>query len=203
MAGLYFDYLERDHVRERLISPLFSTDSVVYQGLLRPFNTNGDHLRLGLITTNEIIILSTGAVMPAKIPCNTFNPISNTLPVEIEQIHQATLEVLATAGCRMPHARVQALLKERGAQVDEPTGVIHFPPELIERALREVKKEEHDPKIKPFRRRPFTIHPCNEATIIDYQAKSRRPGTTEDVIKGIVVATNFIRELDHAARHPG
>jgi trimethylamine--corrinoid protein Co-methyltransferase len=110
---------------------------------------------------------------------------------EIEQIHRATLEVLATVGCRMPHPRVQALLEKQGAQVDECGGGIRFPEQLIERAVCEVQKGEHNPSIKPFRRHPFRIHPGNQATIIDFQAKHRRPGTTEDVLKGIVVCNEL------------
>ena len=117
---------------------------------------------------------------------------------DIQRIHQATLEVLATVGCRMPHPRVLALMQEAGADVDSITGVIRFPPQLIEHVIRSttegspVKRSADPPRpLMPIRNEGFRIHPGNQANIIDYRAVSRRPGTVEDVIKGIVLCNEL------------
>jgi len=117
---------------------------------------------------------------------------------DIERLHQATLEVLATVGCRLPHKRVLDMMREAGADVDYSTGVVRFPPDLVERAIRETvgkaKTEREDGKTFrpiPLRHDRFRIGPGNQANIIDYQAEFRRQGTTEDVIKGIVLCNEL------------
>jgi trimethylamine:corrinoid methyltransferase-like protein len=34
---------------------------------------------------------------------------------DLRRLHEATLEVLATAGCRLPHRRVMELMRQAGA----------------------------------------------------------------------------------------
>ncbi|MCL6431817.1 MAG: trimethylamine methyltransferase family protein, partial [Anaerolineae bacterium] len=55
---------------------------------------------------------------------------------EIEQIHGATLEVLATVGCHLPHRRVLDRLKAADAEVDYATARAKLPPQLVEEAIR-------------------------------------------------------------------
>lgn len=111
---------------------------------------------------------------------------------EIEQIHQATLDVLASVGCRLPHARIQQLLRAAGAQiVDEANEIIRLPHDLVEQAIQELGKPEPDKLGASQALNKFRIHPGNQATIIDYRAASRRSGTTEDVVKGIVLCNQL------------
>jgi trimethylamine--corrinoid protein Co-methyltransferase len=112
-------------------------------------------------------------------------------PYEIEQVHQATLEVLATVGCRLPHPRILSMLEERGAAVDYETGIARLPKELVEAILHETRPSCDETAPAPFVRSQFRIHPGNQANIIDYQAASRRQGTTEDVLKGIVLTNEL------------
>ncbi len=107
---------------------------------------------------------------------------------EIEQIHAATLEVLATVGCRLPHPFVQDLLVERGAQVDRQSGIARLPADLVETALRETRPSQTPKPIMPGL---FRIYPGNQAIIIDYQADARRLGVTEDVLQGIVLTNEL------------
>jgi trimethylamine--corrinoid protein Co-methyltransferase len=113
---------------------------------------------------------------------------------EIEALHQATLEVLATTGCRLPHRRVQDLFQAAGAQVDPQTATVRLPSQLVERALREVNKPA---AATPGNSRVrFGIHPGNQALIIDYPGGERRTGTTEDVVKGIVLCNELSHVVD-------
>ena len=60
---------------------------------------------------------------------------------ELEQIHQATLEILEAVGCRLPHDRVLNLLEERGATVDRETGIARLSRALVGTALRETRQD--------------------------------------------------------------
>ncbi len=110
---------------------------------------------------------------------------------ELEQIHQATLEVLEMVGCRLPQPRILDMLEERGARVDRLTGIAKLPKSLVEQALRDTRPVLDENASPPFRRGPYKAHPGNQANIIDYQATSRRQGTTEDAIKGIVLCNEL------------
>ena len=117
---------------------------------------------------------------------------------DIDRLHQATLEVLATVGCRLPHKRVLDMVREAGAAVDYATATVRLPPDLVERAIRETTEanigEQEGASIfppAPIRSRRFRIKPGNQANIVDYQAQSRRQGTTEDVVKGIVLCNEL------------
>jgi trimethylamine--corrinoid protein Co-methyltransferase len=107
---------------------------------------------------------------------------------EIEQIHTATLEVLATVGCRLPHSRIQEQLAKHGAQVHRQSGIVQLPANLVETALS-VSRPSYSADLKPPSL--FRINPGNQALIIDYQAVARRLGKTEDVLKGIVITNEL------------
>jgi trimethylamine--corrinoid protein Co-methyltransferase len=115
---------------------------------------------------------------------------------EIEQIHQATLEVLETVGVRLPQERVLDMLAARGATIDREAGVAKLPKALVEQALRETRPTRNVEALPPYHGRTYLIGPGNQANIVDYQATSRRQGTTEDVIKGLVLCN----ELPFVAR---
>ena len=116
---------------------------------------------------------------------------------EIEQIHRATLEVLSTVGCHLPHRRVLERLQRAGAAVDYGTAQAKLPPALVERAIsanggqRITSEDKYQQPV--LRGQRYAVGPGNQANIVDYQATSRRQGTTEDVIKGLVLCN----ELPH------
>jgi trimethylamine--corrinoid protein Co-methyltransferase len=116
---------------------------------------------------------------------------------EIEQIHAATLNILATTGCRLPHPRVLDLLEARGATVDRATGVAKLPRALVEQALRETRPAPGGDARLPVMRHPYDIHLSNQATIVEYsdprqpRTNTRRLGNTEDVIKGLVLTNHL------------
>jgi trimethylamine---corrinoid protein Co-methyltransferase len=58
---------------------------------------------------------------------------------EIQQIHAASLEILADPGMRLESSRLRQALKAAGAQVDETTHVVRFPASLIENTLKQMK----------------------------------------------------------------
>lgn len=54
---------------------------------------------------------------------------------QVEAIHQASLHILEHTGIRMPHEGLQQELLRRGAKVDRKTGLVYWPPALIEESL--------------------------------------------------------------------
>ena len=111
-------------------------------------------------------------------------------PGELESIHCATLEVLATVGCRLPHRRVLDRLAAAGAKVDYGTATARLPEDLVEKALAALGGEGAVRRgaVKPILRAgPIRIGTGCQANIIDYGSDRRRQGTTEDVLKGIAL----------------
>jgi trimethylamine--corrinoid protein Co-methyltransferase len=133
----------------------------------------------------------------SKIDKNSFIPDSSMKQIqskieiltssEVEQIHQATLEVLWSVGCRLPHPRVLDRLAAHGVAVDRMTGIARLPKHFVEKVLKETCPQDYPSIPTPCLRGKFQLSPGNQANIIDYQAVSRRQGTSEDVIKGIVI----------------
>ena len=119
-------------------------------------------------------------------------------PQEIESIHQATLEVLSTVGCHLPHRRVLDRLAAEGATVDYASAQAKPPPALVEKAIsatrggRRITTEDHfrEPVLRGGQ---LSIGPGNQANIVDYGATCRRQGTVDDVLKGLVLCN----ELPH------
>lgn len=115
---------------------------------------------------------------------------------EIEQIHQSTLDVLETVGVRLPQDSVLDMLEKRGATVDRQTNIAKLPKPLVEQALRETRPTQKGNTLPPYHGLNYKVGPGNQANIVDYKATSRRQGTTEDVIKGLVI----INELPFVGR---
>ena len=116
---------------------------------------------------------------------------------DLERLHQATLEVLSTVGCRLPHKRVLDVMRRAGAEVDETTATVRLPPALVESAIRETTRHNGQSggafgQPAPIRHKRASSASARagmstQANVIDYGALARRQGTTEDVLKGIAV----------------
>jgi trimethylamine--corrinoid protein Co-methyltransferase len=120
---------------------------------------------------------------------------------DLDQLHEATLEVLSTVGCRLPHRRALDMMRAAGAEVEEDTATVRLPPGLVERALQETSSRKTAESASfgeaaIVRRERFHLGMSTQANMVDYGARSRRQGTTEDVIKGIVLCN----ELPHITR---
>jgi trimethylamine--corrinoid protein Co-methyltransferase len=60
---------------------------------------------------------------------------------EKSQIHERTLRVLGNTGVRVDTSKGRQFLKDAGAEVDQNTGVVRFPRQLVEESLRLAPKE--------------------------------------------------------------
>jgi trimethylamine--corrinoid protein Co-methyltransferase len=57
-------------------------------------------------------------------------------PEELESIHEATLNVMETFGVRVYGEQAHRILKAAGCTIDEDTGLIKFPRELVNKAIK-------------------------------------------------------------------
>jgi len=60
---------------------------------------------------------------------------------ELEQLHQATLDILADPGMRIMSPALLEALARRGAKVDYGAQVVHFPAALVEQTIAEMQAE--------------------------------------------------------------
>ena len=117
-------------------------------------------------------------------------------PMEEQQIHDASLDVLKTIGILMPEGRILKLFEAAGAEVDPITSIVRIPEKLIESVLHEVRKSiTESPTDRAISTLKITVTP--QPFIIDYPNQLRRYGTLDDVVKGILIA-NRMRHLDYA-----
>jgi trimethylamine--corrinoid protein Co-methyltransferase len=117
---------------------------------------------------------------------------------EKAQVHERTLQILAETGVQVNTARGRQYLKDAGAQVDEHTCIVRFPPTLVEEALRLAPKD-----FKLGARRPGWDLTMNSGdctlisdgegiSIIDHETGEHRQATFDDWL----TATRLIDALD-------
>jgi trimethylamine--corrinoid protein Co-methyltransferase len=116
---------------------------------------------------------------------------------DLQRIHEATLAVLWRTGCRLPHRRILDRLEEQGATVDRANAVAHLPEALVTDAMAALRPASPSPEERweqgVLRGRPLTIHPGNEANIVDYASLERRRGNSTDVLRGITLCNALSR----------
>ena len=83
------------------------------------------------------------------------------------------------------------MLEKRGATIDRETSIAKLPKSLVEQALQETRPTKKENVLPPIHGRKYRVGPGNQANIVDYLATSRRQGTTEDVIKGLVLCNEL------------
>lgn len=105
---------------------------------------------------------------------------------EIERIHRASLQILSEVGVQVPNETLLRRLYSVGATVQADR--VYLPEPVIARMLAESVRTGDN---RRFRRRrpqePVRVTNGCETTILDYRQHKRRPGTREDVLKGIAI----------------
>jgi trimethylamine--corrinoid protein Co-methyltransferase len=108
-------------------------------------------------------------------------------PVEVEQIHSASMQILEKVGIRVPLKRARESFLEAGAQVDESAGVVRISETVlrsaIERAPSRVVLYGADPefRLEIGGDRPIFAALGTPTRIIDTETRELRPTTMEDV----------------------
>ena len=109
---------------------------------------------------------------------------------EVEQIHESSLEILWERGMRLQHQGALELLDGAGARIDHDQGMVHFPPELVEKCLSSVPEEiaigsrnaEDDFKLGK-NDIPYVRSTSGAEGYIDLKSRKYRLGTGEDLIE--------------------
>src|SRR3990170_8012392 len=112
----------------------------------------------------------------------------------IEAIHAGALAGLEKIGVRVGTKRGLRLLKEAGAHVDQATGVVKFPPGLVQESAKRAAKH-----IVLYGRDPSQdadldlrhVHICNDgngAMAIDYDKGERRSSVADDLMRSARVS---------------
>jgi trimethylamine--corrinoid protein Co-methyltransferase len=117
---------------------------------------------------------------------------------EQAQIHERTLKVLAEHGMRVDPDEGRRALAEAGADVDEATRMVRFPPALVEESLRLAPREfslggRREGWSFPLNAGEFTLLVDGGATtVLDRRTGERRVPTRTDWVEG----TTIIDALD-------
>jgi trimethylamine---corrinoid protein Co-methyltransferase len=67
-------------------------------------------------------------------------PVHSLTSEQLERLHQASLEILATVGIRLPHPEMRQLFAAAGAQVDHSSEVVLIPEALVYQSLETAGK---------------------------------------------------------------
>lgn len=114
---------------------------------------------------------------------------------ELQAIHDASLRILERTGMSMPHEECLDLCGRRGARVDRQAQVVRLPVALIEDFI-ETMRAAAAPPADPLERRPLVGEISTQIHVVDYATKTRRPGTSDDIRKGIAL----VQRLEHVGR---
>lgn len=105
---------------------------------------------------------------------------------EIQRIHDASLRLISQVGMVLADDALRSLLQSRGIPVDDSSGVVRFPREVVEQALAAAPRQfslwSHKGDELPLR--PGLEHPstyANALNVLDYGSQAPRPSTREDL----------------------
>ena len=133
-------------------------------------------------------------------------PIRLTVFTEDEKqaIHEATLEVLDTVGVRVFDDGLRALMRDRGANVDDTTGQVRLAPTLVMESLSTAPKSFNlvDRKGKTLPIPTEQTYICSRVLLpktLDYGATKPREPVTSDIIKACQIA-NALDDVDMILR---
>ena len=112
---------------------------------------------------------------------------------DIALLHQASLDILATVGVRVPNERILDLASEGGARVDRKTEVVRFPPEVIVRAVSQAGKQHllygrDRAKTAEFGEDRFNFNGSSgQHQVLDRVDRKRRRPTVRDLREAVAV----------------
>lgn len=114
---------------------------------------------------------------------------------ELQAIHDASLGILERTGLSMPNAACLQLCERHGARVERAAEVARLPVRVMEDFIAAMRAEAVPPA-DPLLREPLSGEISTQIHVVDYATKSRRPGLSDDILKGIALA----QHLEHVPR---
>jgi trimethylamine--corrinoid protein Co-methyltransferase len=106
---------------------------------------------------------------------------------QLKHLQSATFEILESVGVRFPSEKALTILAEHGADVDQETQIVRFPPDLVQKAMASVPRyfnlgardSDCDLQLQEGVTY-FTTDGCGVETI-DFETRERRASRKEDV----------------------
>lgn len=109
---------------------------------------------------------------------------------EVDLIHRASLEVLERVGLSMPNAECLRRCEKAGARVDHDLQIMRIPSGLLESLLARLRTDS-SVVADPALRGPISGSISTQVFMMDYATRSRRLGTSDDILKGIALVKNL------------
>ena len=108
---------------------------------------------------------------------------------EIEKTHQVALRILEEIGVKVEHEAMCQKLKKAGAKVDEVSGKVKVPPQMVSEALQTAPKEIelHSPNGEVLHvggENQYFGSVCIDPVIVDYDQGPREP-ILEDLVRHV------------------
>ncbi len=73
--------------------------------------------------------------LPWSQVTNPYPPLEVLSAEQLERVHESSLRILAELGIELMSARARAVLRDAGAEVDEPSGLVRLDPSLVEQLV--------------------------------------------------------------------
>jgi trimethylamine--corrinoid protein Co-methyltransferase len=106
---------------------------------------------------------------------------------QLDELQEATLQVLENVGVQFPSDKALEIFEEHGAQVDRETQIVKIPRQLVQKSMATVPRTfvmgAREPEFDLHLQEGvsyFTTDGCGYETI-DFKTGERRPSTKEDV----------------------
>ncbi len=112
---------------------------------------------------------------------------------EVEQIHQTSLRILEEVGVHCPNAEILSRLAALGVKINKDKQVAKFPPEVVEKVVREIPKEfssfpaDGGPPVK-FGDGELKLSFDQTPDIVDYMANTKSRKGKDEILRGIAVS---------------
>jgi trimethylamine--corrinoid protein Co-methyltransferase len=116
---------------------------------------------------------------------------------EIERVHEKTLEVLGKVGAKITHEGALRRLAQAGARVEEASGVVRFPREMVGELLALAPQEAlytglNGKLLRLGGERRYYLSLILDPVVVDYETGLRRP-VLEDVRRHTILGESLDR----------
>jgi trimethylamine--corrinoid protein Co-methyltransferase len=115
----------------------------------------------------------------------------------VEKLHEASLDILARIGVRVPSRRILALASDHGAMVDWNEECVRLPPELTLRAIAQAGRKHvlygrDRRKTAEFGHDMFNFNGSSgQYRVVDRHTRNRRKPTTVDLRDAIAIGESL------------
>ncbi len=108
---------------------------------------------------------------------------------EIRMIHEAALRLLEKTGLSMPNEECLRRCGKAGAKVDYVSGILRIPAGVMEEYIAVLRSE--GASATSLYRPKATGYISTQIFVTDYKTKTKRLGTTDDIMRGIALVRHL------------